>query len=186
MDKVSVIVPVYNIEQYIARCLESLINQTYSEIEIIVVNDGSTDSSTRIVNVFEKRDPRIIHVYQNNSGLSSARNNGLSVASGIYVLFVDGDDYISANCIEALLNEMQKDDEVDVVCFPYIKLFKTKQELAKLFHGNRTRFSPSATPPIFFIIHAFPPPGKKKPQISYNLYQSNSFWHNEFDIVSAS
>ena len=94
MPKVSVIVPVYNVEKYIARCLTSLVNQTIEDLEIIVVNDGSKDNSEQIIKEFKKDYKNIIYVKKENGGLSSARNFGLIYATGEYVAFLDSDDYV--------------------------------------------------------------------------------------------
>ena len=94
MPKVSVIVPVYNVEKYITRCLTSLINQTLDDLEIILVNDGSQDNSEQIIRQFKKEHSNIIYVTKENGGLSSARNFGLIYATGEYVAFLDSDDYV--------------------------------------------------------------------------------------------
>jgi len=101
-ELITIIVPVYNVEQYLDRCIESIVNQTYSNLEIILVNDGSTDGSSEICSKYQKSDDRIIVINKNNSGLSSARNAGLNIAKGKYVGFVDGDDYISEVMYENL------------------------------------------------------------------------------------
>ena len=94
MDKVlSVIVPIYNTEKYLNRCVDSIINQTYKDLEVILVNDGSTDGSLAICREYEKKDVRVKVVNKENGGLSSARNAGLDVSSGDYVTFVDSDDF---------------------------------------------------------------------------------------------
>lgn len=93
--KFSVIVPIYNISSYIDQCVESIINQTYKNIEIILVNDGSKDKSLEKIREWESRDTRIIVIDKPNGGLSSARNEGLKHATGDYVFYVDGDDWLS-------------------------------------------------------------------------------------------
>ncbi|MGL5965216.1 MAG: glycosyltransferase [Fusobacteriaceae bacterium] len=98
--KVSVVIPVYNVELYLREALNSVINQTLKEIEIIVVNDGSTDSSLEIIKEYEKKDNRIVVINQENKGLSCARNSGLRIASGEYIYFMDSDDYISLDTLE--------------------------------------------------------------------------------------
>lgn len=103
-NKISIIVPVYNVEKYILRCLESIISQTYKNIEIIVVNDGSTDKSLEYINFFSRRDKRIIILDKKNGGLSDARNRGMKIATGDYYMFIDSDDYIAVNFCEKLLN----------------------------------------------------------------------------------
>lgn len=117
MPKVSVIIPVYNVEEYLAECLDSVINQTEKDIEIICVEDCSTDSSLEILQEYAKKDERII-VIQNkqNSGLSVTRNNGLAVAKGKFILFVDSDDFIEPTLLETTLKHA---NNVDMVCFNY-------------------------------------------------------------------
>ena len=104
MDKISVIVPVYNVEKFLAQCLESLVQQTYKNLEIIIVDDGSPDNSFRVYNKYAKSDSRIKIVKQKNSGVSVARNTGLSVAAGKYVHFIDSDDYIDIDYYEKMMS----------------------------------------------------------------------------------
>ena len=113
MIKVSVILPVYNVEKYIRKCLESLIQQELKEIEIIVVNDGSTDKSLDIINEFMKLDNRIKLVNKNNGGVSAARNSGLMIANGEYVSFVDSDDWVEKSFLFKLYN-LAKANSCDV------------------------------------------------------------------------
>ena len=104
MPKISVIIPVYNVEKYLARCLDSVIAQTFSDIEIICINDGSTDNSAEILSEYAKKDKRIKIITQENSGLSIARNVGLEHISGQYVCFIDSDDWVDKNYLEVLFN----------------------------------------------------------------------------------
>lgn len=115
---VSVIVPVYNVEKFIGRCLNSIINQKYNNIEIIVVNDGSTDNSGKICDDFATIDQRVKVIHKNNGGVSSARNKGLDNISvySEYVLFVDGDDYISNQLIEENLGLLYSNN-ADLICY---------------------------------------------------------------------
>lgn len=114
MKLVSVIVPVYNVENYVERCLNSLVQQTYPNLEIIVVNDGSSDNSLSICERYA-RDYANVSVYsQINGGLSAARNTGLKYAHGAYVMFVDSDDYVSLSCIEMMVKHMEECD----ICEP--------------------------------------------------------------------
>lgn len=101
-ELITVIVPVYNVEVYLDRCIESIIHQTYANLEIILVDDGSTDGSNEVCTKYQKMDNRIIVVNKANGGLSSARNAGLNIAKGEYVGFVDGDDYVSEDMYENL------------------------------------------------------------------------------------
>lgn len=103
MDElITVIIPVYNVEQYLKKCIESIIFQTYQNLEIILVNDGSTDASGKICDLYEKKDSRIQVIHKENGGLSDARNAGLQIMSGAYLLFVDSDDYLSNDYIQLL------------------------------------------------------------------------------------
>ena len=106
--KISVIVPVYNVEKYVARCLDSIVNQTFKDIEIICVDDGSEDGSVTIVKEYASRDDRIQIIHQENGGLSSARNTGMNHARGKYISFVDSDDWIDPDFFEKLYNAAEK------------------------------------------------------------------------------
>ncbi|WP_434798699.1 glycosyltransferase family 2 protein [Terrisporobacter vanillatitrophus] len=118
MKKVSMIVPVYNSEKYIEKCIQSILNQSYKNIEIIIINDGSKDSSDEIITKLEKLDSRIKYIKQENSGPSQARNNGIRVSSGKYLMFVDSDDSINENYVELMVNKIEE-KEYDVVCCGY-------------------------------------------------------------------
>lgn len=100
-NKISIIVPVYNVEKYLKVCLDSIKNQTYNNFEVIMINDGSTDKSKKICEEYTK-DARFILINQNNQGLSGARNTGLKNITGEYVLFIDSDDWIEKNCFDLL------------------------------------------------------------------------------------
>ena len=100
---ISIIVPVYNLEDYIENCINSLTNQTYKNLEIICVDDGSTDGSASVINGLAERDSRIKYFYQENAGVSSARNKGLESAEGDYLMFIDGDDYVHYQAVEILV-----------------------------------------------------------------------------------
>ena len=100
MVKISVIVPVYNVEKYLKKCLNSLINQTLNDIEIICVDDGSTDSSIEILKEFELKDDRIIVISQKNEGAATSRNKGINLAKGEYISFVDSDDWLELDAFE--------------------------------------------------------------------------------------
>lgn len=113
---ISVIIPIYNVEEYLERCIESVVCQTYEKLEIILVDDGSTDGSPAIVDLWAEKDSRIIAIHRSNGGLSSARNNGLNVASGEYIMFVDSDDYVAPDICETLISEMSDSDAECCIC----------------------------------------------------------------------
>ena len=104
MCKISIIVPVYNTEKYLEKCLNSLISQTLEDIEILCINDGSTDNSIKILEQYANRDSRIKIINKKNAGVSAARNTGISQAKGEYLGFVDSDDYVDLNFYEKLYN----------------------------------------------------------------------------------
>ena len=114
-EKVSIIIPVYNANKLIERCINSIINQTYKNIEIICVNDGSTDNSLDLLENFNKNDKRVIVISKENAGVSSARNAGIKLATGKYIMFVDSDDYLLENCIEKFIEYAQKEDSEFII-----------------------------------------------------------------------
>ncbi len=116
MTKVSIIVPVYNTEKYLKKCIESLLNQTEKEIEILILNDGSPDNSDSIIKSYD--DSRIKYIKKDNTGIGSTRNLGIDKASGKYVMFIDSDDYIEKNCVEIML-EKAEEDKCDIVISDY-------------------------------------------------------------------
>ena len=111
---ISVLVPAYNVEQYIYQCIDSILGQTYSNLEIIIVNDGSTDKTGNILDVYAKKDDRIKVVHKKNEGLVMARRDALDLMQGEYVGFVDSDDWIEPNMYEELYEAMV-DTDADIV-----------------------------------------------------------------------
>jgi len=116
---ISVIVPVYNVEKYLNKCVESIVNQTYKNLEIILVDDGSTDTCPQMCDEWAKKDNRIKVIHKQNGGLSSARNAGMAVMLGKYVLFIDSDDYIGSSMAEEMYNNIIKDDFDVCLCNSY-------------------------------------------------------------------
>lgn len=129
---ISIIIPVYNNEKYIDTCLQSVCNQTFKNLEIIVINDGSTDSSLKVINRYSENDSRILVINQENQGVSSARNSGLDIAKGDYILFLDGDDWIENNCCEASLHEAEEYG-VEVVFWSYVREYDGQSKPVLLF-----------------------------------------------------
>lgn len=156
--KVSVIIPMYNSEEYISKCVDSVINQTLREIEIILVDDGSTDKTLEICNEYAILDDRIKIIKQKNKGVSSARNKGINFATGEYVTFVDSDDFIENNMLEILYGKAIKNNCNIVISGMNLinknnennesyninnsKIYK-KHEAFKLFYYNQAPFSPN-------------------------------------------
>ena len=138
-DLVSIVVPIYKVEAYLNHCVETLRNQTYSNIEIILVDDGSPDDCGRICDELAKEDSRIVVVHKSNGGLSDARNAGIDISNGSYIMFVDSDDYVAYDMVERCLTKI-KQDESDVVIFNYHgvdvngKIYERKQPYPEISH----------------------------------------------------
>lgn len=132
MDKVSIIVPVYNVEKYLDKCLDSIVNQTYKNLEIILIDDGSTDDSGKICEKYMQIDNRIIVIHNPNKGVSYSRNNGMDVATGKYVLFVDSDDYLDNKYVEKLILPTYKSDYDLVICSEYDVYIKEKKKQPRI------------------------------------------------------
>ena len=113
---ISVIVPIYNVEKYLHKCIDSIINQTYKNLEIILVDDGSPDNCGKICDEYAKKDDRIKVIHKQNGGLSDARNAGLDNAKGEYISFIDGDDYIAEDMLEVLYNRIYQDNSDMAIC----------------------------------------------------------------------
>lgn len=121
-DKISVIVPIYNVEKYLLKCIESIISQTYTNLEIILVNDGSPDNSRIICDEYSKKDHRIKVINKENGGLSDARNVGLDIATGDFISFIDSDDYIHEGYYETLIDLIIKFD-ADIAQCEFLKVY---------------------------------------------------------------
>lgn len=133
--KISIIVPVYNVAPYLRQCLDSLVGQTYRDIEIICVDDGSTDESGEILDRYAADDPRIRAIHIENSGVSAARNLALDHAAGEYVIFVDGDDWIETNTCETVLAQAAG---YDLVMWPYIREYPDHSAPKEIFPDVRS------------------------------------------------
>jgi len=154
IPKISIIIPAYNVSQYIKRCVESAINQTLKDIEIIIINDGSSDNTLETIKNIKSQDKRIILISQKNQGVSEARNAGIDIAKGEYIQYLDGDDWIESNACEETYNYARQND-LDMVVFDYyedddgklkyIKDFDVRkddiisgEEYVKLFFCNKS------------------------------------------------
>lgn len=137
--KISIIIPVYNVKRFVKRCIKSIIDITYENLEIIIVNDGSTDGSEKLIEEFRTQDDRIKIVKKKNGGLSSARNAGLEIATGEYILFIDGDDWIDSDCVEKCLPYLNKN--IDIIMFSFIREYGSKSKSAAIFDSPVIYFS---------------------------------------------
>lgn len=138
--KISFIVPVYNIEKYVEKCIYSIIKQTYKNIEIIAIDDGSTDKSGQVLDNIAKTEERLKIIHKKNAGVSAARNDGIDIAGGDYIVFVDGDDYISDDYAEYMLRlaESGADFCLSVNCFTNKNEGQTKAEVIKQYSSSDT------------------------------------------------
>ncbi len=141
---ISIIIPVYNVETYLKKCIDSVLNQTYTHLEIILVDDGSNDRSGQICDEYAKKDDRILVIHKKNGGLSEARNVALDVMSGRFVTFVDSDDYIEKEMIE-ILYKLKVGYDANVSCVGFEKIFDGKEvkrkyrirkEIIRVYSGN--------------------------------------------------
>ncbi|MGL5066388.1 MAG: glycosyltransferase family 2 protein [Sarcina sp.] len=137
MNKFSIIVPIYNIEGYIGTCIESVLSQAYRNFEVLLVNDGSKDTSGNICEEYAKKDERVVYLPKINGGLSDARNYGLSKASGDYVLFLDGDDFLEPGVLKKINAKLVENKNIDFLLFNYNYYVDSKNEKQKeIFNIN--------------------------------------------------
>ena len=159
MPTISIIVPVYNVEKYLNRCVDSILNQTFTDFELILVNDGSTDNSGKICDEYAKKDQRVKAIHKSNGGVSSARNRGLGEAIGKYVMFCDSDDYVADNWCSMLLYYIRKFPDRFIV-----------SDVWKVYSDDREIFRVG---------------GSEKIETFYQLYKrylSCSIWNKIYDI----
>lgn len=128
MPKVSIVVPIYNVEKYLKRCLDSLVNQTFRDIEIICVNDCSPDNSQKIIDEYVEKYPQMINVVVNqvNCGLGKSREIGINKSTGTYIMFVDSDDYVEENWVEVFVSAIESEQNLEMVIGGYSKNIQTK------------------------------------------------------------
>jgi len=197
MPKVSVIIPVYNVEKYLRECLDSVINQTLKDIEIICINDGSTDNSLQILKEYEKKDSRIKIINKENGGYGKAMNIGLDNATGEYIGIVEPDDYIKLDMYEVLYNKAVENDvdliKADFYRFVYDKnnkqiLFYNQLDQSEMFYNKI--INPQDNLEVFnFIMNTWSGIYKKSFIDKYNIrhnetpgasFQDNGFWFQTF------
>lgn len=134
--KVSIIIPIYNAEKFISKCIESVLNQTYHDLEIILVNDGSTDETLKIIQQYQNKDERIKIIDKENAGVSDSRNRGIEIATGEYIAFADSDDWLELNMIEKMVNIIEQQN-VDMVRCNYYKNYSNNiQSLGEKYNPD--------------------------------------------------
>ena len=132
-NKVSIIVPIYNVENFLEKSINSLINQTYYDIEIILIDDGSTDRSSKIIDEYAIKDSRIIAIHKKNTGVSDTRNVGLSKVSGKYITFIDADDYVEKDYIEEVMKVLKKYKNLDLVNVGFFSEISSRRYIERTF-----------------------------------------------------
>lgn len=151
MIKISVIVPVYKVEKYIGKCIQSLLDQTYTNFEALIVDDGSPDQSIEIAKKIVEEDPRFIFLEKENGGLSSARNYGLDRATGDYIAFLDSDDYLSLDCFSQCVVRISEDPSLDIILFGFSQV-TTEGEIISQFLPNVEKYY--VTQDVFLSNHS--------------------------------
>jgi len=149
---VSVIIPVYNVERYLDRCINSIINQTYSNIEIILINDGSTDKSLEKCNEYKDKDSRIKLISKKNSGLSDTRNCGINVATGKFLTFIDSDDWITSDYIKHLI-DLVNSYQADISVTSYLKVWEGKEEVLRINDKDKKPVIMDSEEAIVFLLY---------------------------------
>lgn len=186
---ITIVVPVYNVENYIERCVNSLVNQTFSDFDIVLVDDGSKDKSGDLCDMFEKQYNNITVIHKENGGLASARNAGLEACTGEYVMFIDSDDWIETNALESLVDTIKRYKRPDVIKYGYKKicngeiLFECVPELSEKLYSQKEILEEIVPMTI----------GKKDvlngkdtfiPMAWSSLYRTNIIKDNEIQFVS--
>lgn len=188
LPKLSIIIPVYNVEKYIKHCLDSIKSQTMKDFEIIIVNDGATDNSEKIIKEYQKNNPdlEIKYFKKENGGLASARNYGVKHAEGDYISFIDPDDYLDSNTYEDL--KVYMDEEIDVIKFK-LKLVNQNKEIIELVNGPVfNKCSGEEGYKILCIADKFMDPAciylYRKEYFVKNNFQYRLRYHEDFGLTS--
>lgn len=167
MKKISIIVPIYNIEKYLPRCLDSILAQTYKNLEVILVDDGSVDNSGMIADKYARNDQRIIVIHQVNKGVSAARNAGLDLVTGDYIGFVDGDDYIEPDMYEILM-QIIDEQQVDIAHCGYQMVYPSRIDY---YYNTREKQKMNREEGVFELLK-----GRKiEPGLWNKLYKAELF-----------
>ena len=135
-DLISIVIPVYKVEKYLEKCIESIINQTYKNLEIIIVDDGSPDNCPQMCDEFAKSDKRIKVIHKENGGLSDARNAGIDIATGKYITFIDSDDYVSDDYVEYMYRLIKKHNTKIATCETQVVHIESDEENQEQFIEN--------------------------------------------------
>lgn len=173
---VSIIVPAYNAERYISATIDSLINQTYNNLEIVVIDDGSSDGTHTILTDFARRDDRVKIINQKNSGQSAARNTGLKECHGDLITYVDSDDWLSIEAIERIVKAFNED--VDIVMYDYVREFPSASKVRKILASSQLCLSPKELND-YILAHLFGPSTNEK-ILPDRLEVFNPLWNKTY------
>ena len=174
--KVSIIVPIYNVESYLDRCIQSLLNQTLKEIEIILVDDGSPDNCPAMCDEYAKQDNRIKVIHKKNAGLGYARNSGLEIAAGEYVAFVDSDDFVDINMYESLYSKAKSNHYDTVLCNCYF--YRNEKSMQKREDINQETIFIGRKEVDDFLLDIIGPLPEYKHDVKYMM----SVWHGIYSM----
>ena len=178
----SVLVPVYNVDQYLEQCLKSLLNQTFKNLQIICINDGSTDNSLTILNNYSDKDPRIEILNQNNKGYGYSLNRGMQLVKANYISIVEPDDFIAAETYESFYNDTQEYPQADIIKYAYWNFHNDSAE-KKIEPSNSSSF----TPPVeSFKISQYPQLLLYHPSIWSGIYKTEFLKENNLYFIEAS
>ncbi|SDN05472.1 glycosyltransferase family 2 protein [Bacillus sp. OK048] len=191
---ISIIIPVYNVEEYLDRCFESVKKQTYNNLEIIFVNDGSPDNCGPMCDKYANEDNRVKVVHKNNEGLGFARNSGLDVASGDYVAFVDSDDFVAADYIEKLYDAITRNDADTAIC-GIVRYFNNEKQIAKsICEREKIYFDEEIIDNVLLNMISSEPSGKVESIIPVSVWHelysmklindNNIRFHSEREFIS--
>ena len=150
IPKISIIIPVYKVEEYLNRCLDSIIIQTFTDWECILIDDGTPDISGKICDEYVSKDNRFIVIHQENAGVSAARNAGLDIARGEYITFVDSDDWVEPNFLEEQYKDIVSDD-YDVCICGFVGCRKKKKKVLNCKDAKKKLFGPNGTGAYSFL-----------------------------------
>lgn len=150
MSKISIIVPVYKVEKYLNRCLDSILAQTFTDWECILIDDGSPDNSGKICDEYAKKDERFVVIHQENAGVSAARNAGLDIAKGEYITFVDSDDWVESNFLQEQYSDIVSDD-YDVCICGFVGKQKSKKKILNCKEAKKKLFGQKGTGAYSFL-----------------------------------
>lgn len=183
MVKVSIVIPAYNVEDYLKQSIESCINQTLKELEIVVVNDGSTDNTGKIVEMYKRDYNNIQYIKTQNQGLSMARNEGIKVASGKYIYFLDADDWIEPECMEICCEELDR-NELDYVTFDSVKEYENDYSLKRKSEKIKQIFNPDCIYSGTQMMELYCRKDKVFPEAWRNVYRTDFLKRNAILFIN--